>query len=402
MTTPATAKWPKPRSEDEFEDMCLDALRIRWKDPRAARNGRRGQRQHGVDIVGHPPWLKGKVAGAQCKNTDALTLEDVIKEAVKARSFPGGLDEFWIVTTADRDASLQADVREHFKAHPEAFHVDIQFWPDVVGDLASDDTLVAKHWKGFATSPSGDGWPRESRGLSREHVGDHESVECHCELALRTPGFAEVAANELASEVEALSRNGGFAGVAIPVMMSGVPVRESGSLRWSTHHREISNVIRKWELEIGESGFLAFRWSRFTSTSNHAQPMLEAFQLLDGVILPIRLHRVALERVTSRNALPLPTRLGARISCHATPSPLQLLDNARATLPSPRYTSAESRPDWSAEAETQWSGSSRAFAVRVLNLALGHFSVPGGVLAGPATFVKVDEDAVTKVGGSSF
>src|SRR5689334_12162214 len=99
MPTPVTAKLPKPKNEDEFEDMCVDFLRLRWKDPHATRNGRRGQRQHGVDIVGLPSSLDGKTAGAQCKNTDALTLDDVIAEAEKAEGFPGGLGEFLIVTS---------------------------------------------------------------------------------------------------------------------------------------------------------------------------------------------------------------------------------------------------------------------------------------------------------------
>lgn len=104
---PTTAKWPKPKSEDEFEDMCVDALKIRWKDPHVTRNGRRGQRQDGVDIIGHPPWLSGKTAGAQCKNTDALTLKDVVAEVTKATSFRGGLGEFIVFTTAERDANLK-------------------------------------------------------------------------------------------------------------------------------------------------------------------------------------------------------------------------------------------------------------------------------------------------------
>jgi hypothetical protein len=149
MPTPTTAKWPKPKSEDEFEDMCVDFLRIRWKDPHATRNGRRGQRQDGVDIVGHPPWLKGKMAGGQCKNTDALRLGDVIAEVGTAKGFRGALGEFLVLTSGDRDAVLQGDVREHFKANPAPFQVEVLFWPDITADLSQDDALVAKHWKGF-------------------------------------------------------------------------------------------------------------------------------------------------------------------------------------------------------------------------------------------------------------
>lgn len=151
MPTPTTAKWPKPKSEDEFEDIATDFLRIRWKDPHASRNGRRGQGQHGVDVVGHPSWQK-KPAGAQSKNTESPTLAMVRAEVEKAKGFGGGLSEFLFVTTADRDAALQAAVREQFAQDPAPFHVEIVFWPDITGDLAGHDDLVAKHWKGFSGS----------------------------------------------------------------------------------------------------------------------------------------------------------------------------------------------------------------------------------------------------------
>ncbi len=152
MPMPTTAKLQKPKSEDEFEDICVDFLRIRWNDSHAVRNGRRGQRQDGVDIVGHPPRLNGRTAGAQCKNTDGLKLRDVVAEAEKAKSFEGGLGEFLVITSSDRDAVLQAKVRKHFKAKPAPFRVEIIFWDDIIADLAQNERLVAKHWKGFPSS----------------------------------------------------------------------------------------------------------------------------------------------------------------------------------------------------------------------------------------------------------
>jgi hypothetical protein len=149
VPSPATAKWPKPKGDDEFEDIAVDFVRIRWDDPNATRYGRRGQRQHGVDILGRPPRLAPERAGAQCKNTDELTLRDVILEVEKAKMFPGGLAEFLLVTTADRDAKLQAAVDAHFEHAPAPFSVRLAFWNDVVTDLAVDPDLVRKHWGGF-------------------------------------------------------------------------------------------------------------------------------------------------------------------------------------------------------------------------------------------------------------
>lgn len=89
------------------------------------------------------------MAGAQCKNTDSLTLATVIAAVEEAKTFKGGLGEFLVLTTADRHAALQADVRDYFKSNPAPFHVEVIFWQDIVDDIAQDETLVNKHWKSF-------------------------------------------------------------------------------------------------------------------------------------------------------------------------------------------------------------------------------------------------------------
>lgn len=153
MPIPTTAKLFKPKSEDEFEDISVDFLRLRWRDPHATRNGRRGQRQDGVDVIGHPPWLDGRIAGAQCKNTEHVALKDVIVEARKAEAFEGRVAEFLLVTSADRDARLQSEVREHFRANRAPFHIEVIFWADITADLAQDDKLIEKHWRTAAVQP---------------------------------------------------------------------------------------------------------------------------------------------------------------------------------------------------------------------------------------------------------
>ncbi|HEY1811455.1 MAG TPA: hypothetical protein VGG74_03810 [Kofleriaceae bacterium] len=149
MPSPSTSKWPKPRSEDEFEQISVDFLRIRWNDRHAALNGRRGQRQGGVDILGKPSWLNGKTAGAQCKNTNALKLKMFTGDIENAKAFPGGLGEFLVLTSGDRDARLQAELRLYSRNDGLPFRAEIVFWDDIIADLAADEALIAKHWKGF-------------------------------------------------------------------------------------------------------------------------------------------------------------------------------------------------------------------------------------------------------------
>ncbi len=54
------------KDEVSFEEMCLDLWKRKFNDPHTQLNGRRGQRQHGVDIFGRRSssleWV-----GIQCK-----------------------------------------------------------------------------------------------------------------------------------------------------------------------------------------------------------------------------------------------------------------------------------------------------------------------------------------------
>lgn len=193
MPIPSTARWPRPRSEDEFEDISVDFLRIRWGDPNAARYGRRRQRQHGVDIVGRSRWAQGKTAGAQCKNVESLTLAMVVAEVDQAKEFPGGLTEFKVVTAADRDAGLQSAVRAHFQAHPAGFDVDVVFWPDIVADVSASDVLVSKYWKGFSTSSDKEWRPPATSHLQASSASGEMRSECsmrwHCGQQFRWPSI---------------------------------------------------------------------------------------------------------------------------------------------------------------------------------------------------------------------
>ncbi len=146
MPSPATTHLPRPRSWDEFEDMCADVLKRIWKDTYVVRNGRTGQRQDGVDIYGYPERLgghfKGKVAGAQCKETDVLTIAIVEAEVEKAKAFEPRLTEYLVLTTAKRDAALQKAVR----TKQWEFRVHVLFWEDISLELSSHDDLLQKYF----------------------------------------------------------------------------------------------------------------------------------------------------------------------------------------------------------------------------------------------------------------
>ena len=106
---PAT-RIPKPSDEGAFE-RCNEVLwRCVLKDPTAHLHGRRGQRQHGVDIVGCRDVVHHQIVGIQCRlkgEGRALHESEVREEVSKALAFRPLLSEFIIATTAPDDAELQ-------------------------------------------------------------------------------------------------------------------------------------------------------------------------------------------------------------------------------------------------------------------------------------------------------
>jgi hypothetical protein len=149
MPSPPTSDLPRPKSWDEFEDIVADVLKRVWKDPYITRNGRAGQKQHGVDIFGQPEHLggasSGRYAAAQCKETDCLTLEIVEDEANKARAFKPPLTEYLMATTAPRDAALQ----ERMRTSTWPFRIVVWFWEDISLELSGHDDLLQKHFPGW-------------------------------------------------------------------------------------------------------------------------------------------------------------------------------------------------------------------------------------------------------------
>jgi hypothetical protein len=108
MPTASTAKWPRPKSEDEWEDMVLDAMRLIWHDPTSQRNGCRGQKQWGVDVFGRS---NGRQVGAQARNMHQLSTKSLLAVIKEAEQFQPKLHELHFAIAGPRDARLQESVR---------------------------------------------------------------------------------------------------------------------------------------------------------------------------------------------------------------------------------------------------------------------------------------------------
>lgn len=160
MPTIASSNIPTPKSWEEFENIVLSTSKIRWKSLDFFGNGRRGQRQDGVDVFGTS--LEGKSIGVQCKNTLGRVKASVVRTEVKnAESFAPPIQAMYIATTAPRDSSLQEEVRvlSEARVREGKFSIGVLFWDDICSDLSSDEVEFFKHYPQFI--------PR--RDLPKEH-----------------------------------------------------------------------------------------------------------------------------------------------------------------------------------------------------------------------------------------
>lgn len=115
MSILAATQIAKPADEQAFERASVVLWRGILRDQSVQRNGRRGQRQNGVDIFGIRDGDATWNVGIQCKlKTDGHVLaeEEVRQEVRKARTFKPALREYFITTTAPDDVAMQELARE--------------------------------------------------------------------------------------------------------------------------------------------------------------------------------------------------------------------------------------------------------------------------------------------------
>lgn len=132
------------KDEDGFENLCLSLWKRILGDPNAQLNGRRGQRQHGVDLFGRRAetldWI-----GVQCKvRSDGIVTEsEIISDVAKAKHFNPRLSELIFATTAPRDEKLQIFARMLTEQNSKtgSFAVYIFAWDDIQLELSEESNL---------------------------------------------------------------------------------------------------------------------------------------------------------------------------------------------------------------------------------------------------------------------
>ncbi len=147
MPSVLSLELPLPKNWQDFETIVRDAQAQRWKSTTLQKNGRTGQKQHGVDIWG--PDEIGRPVGIQCKRfKGALGVKHVTEEVVNAESFKGQLTTLFIATTAEHDATLQQQVRllSDTRVAQGKFAVSLLYWDEIVAGLVLNPAVFSAHY----------------------------------------------------------------------------------------------------------------------------------------------------------------------------------------------------------------------------------------------------------------
>lgn len=150
-------EYAPPRSWEHFEELCADLFQAMWSDPTLVRHGRAGQRQQGVDIVARQGSLYP--VGLQCKRRSKwpvkrLTPAELDAEVEEALNFKPDLSMFYLLTTAEEDAKLQAHVRAINEIHKaqKRFEVVLLGWSEIVRRVTLQQDVAAKHFGAISGS----------------------------------------------------------------------------------------------------------------------------------------------------------------------------------------------------------------------------------------------------------
>lgn len=132
----------KPTGDGEFEDMCARIYGTIFSDPLPQTNGRRGQKQAGIDVFIDAP--EGRL-GVQCKRyaDGALKLKHVAHEVSEADKANTPIVRLIVATTATSDAVLLREVQDLSDARVAKgqYPVKIEFWQDLCRHIRSSPKL---------------------------------------------------------------------------------------------------------------------------------------------------------------------------------------------------------------------------------------------------------------------
>jgi hypothetical protein len=149
MSSLLNIRLPRPKDWQDFERKARELFARVLADPNTRMHGRSGQPQNGVDIWGYRNQDLTKLIGIQCKlSNDEIGAAELTTELEKAKGFVPAISEFFLVTTAPRDAKIQQVARELTQSligTEWPILVEVWGWEDIEEAAATD----ADAWKIF-------------------------------------------------------------------------------------------------------------------------------------------------------------------------------------------------------------------------------------------------------------
>jgi hypothetical protein len=172
-----------PKSWDRFEDLCHSLFKQVWADPLAQKEGRRGQPQHGVDIVGSPQAERNCYHAVQCKGKDAnygssANWDEVLAEIGKTERFSPKLDHWIFATTAPVDGKLQAAARKLSVKRSEAnqFTVSVLGWEEIQALMAEHPSVVEEFYPEAAFNLPAILQVLQDIAKAQDHVSEYQTT----------------------------------------------------------------------------------------------------------------------------------------------------------------------------------------------------------------------------------
>jgi tetratricopeptide (TPR) repeat protein len=165
-------RFPQPSNEDDFELFCLRFARELWKCPTLQQYGKRGERQHGIDLIdeaGVPPLRAVQSKHHEPDKTiPPSETEDEVKKALGS-GLP--LDEYYILTTARKTAQGQNAIIRINRDHASAgrFKVFVWTWADIEARLSEMDDMAQERVLRGDTGRGGPAIGRMMAAVMTEH-----------------------------------------------------------------------------------------------------------------------------------------------------------------------------------------------------------------------------------------
>jgi tetratricopeptide (TPR) repeat protein len=135
----------KPKSEAEFESMCKRIYGFVFGDPLPKINGRKGQKQSGIDVFIEDRSGSGGRIGIQCKKyyATALAWKHVLEEVAKADQKSVPIKHLIVATTTASDSAMVRKAQDltDLRRAVGKFEVSIEFWNDIEDHIASHPVL---------------------------------------------------------------------------------------------------------------------------------------------------------------------------------------------------------------------------------------------------------------------